>query len=209
VGTRRILFIDDDELILSSLTRHFDRLGYQTFTATSGREGIKAFNRVSPDVTVLDLQMPGISGLHVLEEIRSKHPMVIMLTGHGVIENAVEAMRRGAENFLTKPIQMSHLAQVVEKAAEKAEIYRVNRQLRERLAPSFQRRAAQSVMFLLLVAVAIAVGVLIGSGSRTAVQTAPIPVPFDPQDTAIVREETPFRPGVPPGVPPETPERRR
>ncbi len=205
MGTRRILFIDDDELILTSLTRHFDRLDYQTFTATSGREGIKAFNHVRPDVTVLDLQMPDISGLHVLEEIRSKHPMVIMLTGHGDIENAVEAMRRGAENFLTKPIQMSHLAQVVEKAAEKAEIYRANRQLRARLAPSFQRRAAQSVMFLLLVAVAITVGVLIGSGSRPAVQAAPIPVPFDPQDTVIVREEVPFRPGVPD----TTPERRR
>ncbi len=197
MGTRRILFIDDDELILSSLTRHFDRLGYQTFSATSGREGIKAFNRISPDVTVLDLQMPGISGLHVLEEIRSKHPMVIMLTGHGDIENAVEAMRRGAENFLTKPIQMSHLAQVLEKAAEKAEIYRANRQLRARLAPSVQRRAAQLVMVLLLVAVAITVGVRIGSGSRPAVHAVPIPVPFDPQDTVIVREEVPFRPGVP------------
>ncbi len=114
-------------------------------------------------------------------------------------------MRRGAENFLAKPIQMSHLAQVVEKAAEKAEIYRVNRQLRERLAPSLQRRAVQSVMFLLLVAVAITVGVLIGSGSRPAVQAVPIPVPFDPQDTVIVREEVPFRPGVPD----TTPERRR
>lgn len=197
MGTRRILFIDDDELILSSLTRHFDRLGYQTFSATSGREGIKTFNRVRPDVTVLDLQMPDISGLHVLEEIRSKRPMVIMLTGHGDIEKAVDAMRRGAENFLTKPIQMSHLAQAVEKAAEKAEIHRVNHQLRARLAPSYQRRAAQLVMFLLLAVVAITTGVLIGSGSSPTSQAAPIPVPFDPQDTAIVREEAPFRPGVP------------
>lgn len=197
MGTRRILFIDDDELILSSLTRHFDRLEYQTFAAASGREGIKTFNRVRPDVTILDLEMPDISGLHVLEEIRSKRPMVIMLTGHGDIEKAVEAMRRGAENFLTKPIQMSHLAQAVEKAAEKAEIHRVNHQLRARLAPSYQRRAAQLVMFLLLATVAITTGVLIGGGSRPGVQAAPIPVPFDPQDTAIVREAAPFRPGVP------------
>lgn len=197
MGTRRILFIDDDELILSSLTRHFDRLGYQTFSAASGREGIKTFNRVRPDVTVLDLQMPDISGLHVLEEIRSKHPMVIMLTGHGDIEKAVEAMRRGAENFLTKPIQMSHLAQAVEKAAEKAEIRRVNHHLRARLARSSQRHAAQLVMLLLLAAVAITVGVLIGSDSRPAVPAAPIPVPFDLQDTIIVREDVPFRPGVP------------
>lgn len=197
MGTRRILFIDDDELILSSLTRHFDRLGYQTFSAASGREGIETFNRVRPDVTILDLQMPDISGLHVLEEIHSKRPMVIMLTGHGDIEKVVEAMRRGAENFLTKPIQMSHLAQAVEKAAEKAEIHRVNHQLRARLTPSYQRRAAQLVMFLLLAAVAITAGVLIGGGSRSAVRAAPIPVPFDPQDTVIVREEVPFRPGVP------------
>ena len=78
---RRILFIDDDEAILRVLNKYFEARGYQTFSASTGRKGISTFNRVLPDVTVLDLHMPDISGLNVLEELRPKRPMVIVLTG--------------------------------------------------------------------------------------------------------------------------------
>ncbi len=63
---RRVLFIDDDEGIIRVLNKYFESRGYQTFSALTGREGINTFHRVSPDVTVLDLHMPDISGIHVL-----------------------------------------------------------------------------------------------------------------------------------------------
>ena len=123
---RRILFIDDDPGILRALDTYFGARDYETFSALTGREGINTFHRVLPDVTVLDLHMPDISGLNVLEELRPKRPMVIMLTGDTEIESAVEAMRHGAENFLTKPIELPHLEAAVEKAAEKASLSREN-----------------------------------------------------------------------------------
>ena len=193
MSTRRVLFIDDDESLCSAYSRYFAKLGYQTFTAADGREGVKVFNRVRPDVTVLDLHMGDITGFNVLEELRSKRPMIIMLTGYGEIENAVEAMRRGAENFLTKPADMSHLEVAVLKAAEKAELNRVNTKLRDRLRPSGKRKVARAVAVVVLVAASVALGSAIGS-PETAPPTAVIPVPFDPQDTVIERPDVPFQP---------------
>ena len=190
---RRVLFIDDDKGILRVLNKYFESRGYQTFSALTGREGINTFHRVSPDVTVLDLHMPDISGLNVLEELRRKRPMVIMLTGDGEVENAVEAMRHGAENFLTKPIELSHLEAVVEKAAEKASLNRENRELRSRVTPSFKRKAVTAVLFTLLVVASVVLGSFIGSG-QSGPEGAPIPVPLNPQDTALEVEDAPFRP---------------
>ena len=74
--------------------------------------------------------------MDVLSELKKRKAMVIMLTGMGEVENAVEAMRLHAENFLAKPIEMAHLAMAVEKAAEKATLRRENVELRARLAPT-------------------------------------------------------------------------
>lgn len=190
---RRILFIDDDEGIIRVLNKYFESRGYQTFSALTGREGIKTFHRVSPDVTVLDLHMPDISGLNVLEELRPKRPMVIMLTGDSEIENAVEAMRHGAENFLTKPIELPHLEAAVEKAAEKASLNRENIELRSRITPSFKRKVMTAILFTLMVAASVALGSFIGGG-RPGPEGAPIPVPLNPQDTVLEVDDAPFRP---------------
>lgn len=191
--SRRILFIDDDEGILRVLNKYFETRGYQTFSALTGREGINTFYRVSPDVTVLDLHMPDISGINVLEELRPKRPMVIMLTGDGEVENAVEAMRHGAENFLIKPIELAHLEAAVEKAAEKASLKRENVELRSRITPSFKRKAAAAILFIMLVAASVALGSFIGGG-RSGPERAPIPVPLNPQDTVMEIDDAPFRP---------------
>ena len=190
---RRVLFIDDDEVIIRVLNKYFGSRGYQTFSALTGREGINTFHRVSPDVTVLDLHMPDISGLNVLEELRPKRPMVIMLTGYGEVENAVEAMRHGAENFLTKPIELSHLETAVEKAAEKASLKRENIELRSRITPSFKRRVVTAIVSVLMVAASVALGSFIGGG-RSGPEGAPIPVPLNPQDTVLEVDDAPFRP---------------
>ena len=190
---RRVLFIDDDEVIIRVLNKYFESRGYQTFSALTGREGINTFHRVSPDVTVLDLHMPDISGLNVLEELRPKRPMVIMLTGHGEVENAVEAMRHGAENFLTKPFELSHLEVAVAKAAEKATLRRENIVLRSRITPSFKRKVVTAIVSMLMVAASVALGSFIGGG-RSGPDGAPIPVPLNPQDTVSEVDDAPFRP---------------
>ena len=190
---RRVLFIDDDDAILRVLSKYFETRGYQTFSASTGRKGISTFNRVMPDVTVLDLHMPDISGLNVLEELRPKRPMVIVLTGDGEIENAVEAMRRGAENFLTKPIEFKHLEAAVEKAAEKAALGRENVELRSRITTSFKRKVVSAVLFLLLLVASVILGSFIGGG-EAGPASAPIPVPLNPQDTVTEIEDVPFTP---------------
>lgn len=192
-AARRVLFIDDDETILDVWRRYFAKVGYQVFTAPSGHEGIKTFNRILPDVAVVDLHLPDISGLSVLERIRSKRHMVIMLTGDGEVANAVEAMRRGAENFLIKPIDMPHLEVAVEKAAEKAALYREVRKLRSEVPMNFKRKMLQMSLASALIVLAAGMGLLIG-GRDAGPRPAPIPVPFNPRDTAINIEVGPFRP---------------
>ncbi len=89
------------------------------------------YARKRPDFVVLDVAMPGLSGLQVLEILKSRDPdaTIVMLTGGGDIATAVEAMRAGAENFLTKPWQTEHLVAVAQRAFEKSELKRLNRVL--------------------------------------------------------------------------------
>lgn len=174
----RILFIDDEESILTSLGNYFRELGYEVHTASSGKEGIGVFNRVEPHVTILDLRMPGMSGMDVLEVLRKRRAVVIMLTGHGEVETAVQAMRLGAENFLQKPIDMPHLVAAVEKATEKADLRRENRELRARLTPSVRRRLMRGGALAILIGAALYLGSLIG-GTEDERPALPIPVPID------------------------------
>lgn len=178
----RILFVDDEPSVLKSLGDYFVELGHEVYRAQSGKEGIALWEQAQPHVTVLDLKMPGMSGMEVLEVLRRKGAVVLMLTGHGEIESAVQAMRLGAENFLQKPIDMPHLVATVEKAAEKAELRRENRELRSLASPSFKRRLIRWALVVILVGGAVVVGALIGSGQRER-PAKPIPVPLNSQDT--------------------------
>ncbi|HEX9727535.1 MAG TPA: response regulator [Gemmatimonadales bacterium] len=184
MATYRLLFIDDDAAVLSSMAKYFRALGHDVFTATSGREGLGLHAQVQPHVSVVDLMMPGMTGIEVLEHLRGKRGVVLMLTGYGEIETAVEAMRLGAESFLQKPIDMSHLAATVEKAAEKADLEREVVELRARLAPNLMRLLIRIALFAVLVAVAVGIGAVIGA-DRADRPVAPIPVPITPLDSGI------------------------
>ncbi len=177
--TRDILFIDDDRAVLSSLGNYFERLGYDVFRAPSGADGIATWEREQPAVTVLDLHMPGMDGLQVLERLRERGATVIMLTGHGEIESAVRAMKLGAENFLEKPIDMEHLTQAVEKAAEKNSLRREVVKLRARMRPSLRRQLLRVAVFLAFVGTGVGVGVSIGGSPDASRPRSPIPVPLD------------------------------
>ncbi len=175
-----VLFIDDDTTVLKTFGRYFTRAGFEVHTAGSGREGIEKYRRVRPDVTVLDLHMPGMSGMEVLDVLRREQAVVIMLTGYAELENAVEAMRRGAENFIAKPVKLSHLEVAVEKAAEKASYRREVVKLRAQLSPSLKKRLVRYMALALMVAVSLVGGTMIGRmGQGSERLRSPIPIPLD------------------------------
>jgi FixJ family two-component response regulator len=102
-----------------------------------------------------------------------------MLTGQGEIEIAVRAMQLGAENFLTKPVDMDHLTATIEKAAEKAVLRSENVELKQRLRPSVKRQLVRLTLFVLLVVASAIVGKMIGGTTEREDPRAVIPVPLD------------------------------
>lgn len=181
----RVLFIDDDAAVLRSLGDYFQRLGHEVHRAPSGQEGIAVFDRVNPDVTILDLFMPEMNGIEVLEALRRKGATVVMLTAYGEVESAVEAMRLGAENFLIKPVDMPHLVAAVEKAAEKSLLRRENVELRRRLTPGLRRRLTRVGLLVGMITISVGLGTFIGGAQAEGARPrVPIPVPVDSLDSA-------------------------
>ena len=127
-----LLLVDDDASVLRAIGDYFERLGYEVLREATGDAGVETFMRVRPDVVILDLNLPDASGLVVLEQLRRENGAVILLTGQGDIQTAVKAMQLGAENFLTKPVDMNHLAAATARVAEKVRLSRQNALLRSR-----------------------------------------------------------------------------
>ncbi len=159
---RRILVVDDDEAVLKGLSDYFSRIGYEVIRAATGKAGLTGFKSQNPDVTILDLRLPDIDGMQILEVMREKKALVILLTGYGDIPTAVKAMQLGAENFLTKPVDLPHLVATVERALEKLDLRRENVRLRQ-LVPTTRRRVIRIVGALVLIAAALLLGRWIGS----------------------------------------------
>jgi DNA-binding NtrC family response regulator len=130
---RSILLIEDSPTILGILHQFFVRKGWSVSRASDGRMGIESYERDSPSVVVLDLEMPGLSGMQVLHILLARDPdaTVIILTGSTDIGVAVEALKSGAENFLTKPVDLDLLEAATARAAEKAELRRLARYFAE------------------------------------------------------------------------------
>jgi DNA-binding NtrC family response regulator len=123
----KILIVDDEPDIISALGRYFERSGHDVLRAGLGEEAVRLVQAERPAVVLLDLYLPDISGFEVLERTRDQRPVVIMITGHGDIPLAVQAMQGGAEGFLTKPVELAHLGAVVERALEKAQLRELTR----------------------------------------------------------------------------------
>ena len=104
-----LLLVDDDADFRETLARRFTRRGFQVQEARHGEQALQLAERRQFDVAVLDMVMPGMSGIEVLEQLKLTHPEceVIMLTGQGTIETAVEAMKLGAYDYLTKPFPLA------------------------------------------------------------------------------------------------------
>ena len=130
----RVLVVDDEERMRSFLCQELARLGFAAEPAASGEEALARANERDYDVILMDLRMEGMTGLEALAKIRSVDPApeVIILTGHGTIDTAIEAMRVGAYHYLTKPFKLRDLEIHIRKAHEKISLVRRSRQL-ERL----------------------------------------------------------------------------
>jgi DNA-binding NtrC family response regulator len=121
---KRILIVDDEPLNLDLLDQELADLGHVTDRAANGAQALLKLETVNPELVLLDYQMPGMNGIEVLREIRKrdKNTPVVIITAYGTIERAVEAVKAGADDFITKPFDPEHLSLVVNKALERAEL---------------------------------------------------------------------------------------
>ncbi|NTU42785.1 MAG: response regulator, partial [Nitrospirales bacterium] len=105
----KILVVDDERFITWSLKQHLEKEGYETVTAESGEEAIEVFKEEIPDIVILDIHLPGISGLETLEALKkiNKDTIGIIITAHGDIETAVSAIKLGAYDFVEKPFDLN------------------------------------------------------------------------------------------------------
>lgn len=118
-----LLIIDDEPVITRSLGNFLEKTGNHTVTrAHSGQEGIDRFIESSPDLVLLDLSMPDLTGFEVMDALKAYNPLVIVITGSGDVPMAVEAIRRGAENFIQKPLDLHFISSAIDEALQNAEI---------------------------------------------------------------------------------------
>ncbi|MFW6164109.1 MAG: response regulator [Planctomycetota bacterium] len=131
----RVLVVDDDQGILELLTSLLGGEGYRVSTAACGREALEALGAERPDVMLLDVQLPGMSGFEVLAAIRERHGdlPVIMMTGHGSEEVATDSLRLGADDYVAKPLRIRSLCFRVERTLEKARLRDEQERLNDRL----------------------------------------------------------------------------
>ena len=122
----KILLIDDEVDIVRVLSMSLRSDGYDVVTAYSGEEGLEVFDRESPNVVLTDIKMPGMDGLEVLKKVKALDPEseVIIITGHGDIDSAIEALQYGASDFINKPIRDEALSIALNRAKEKLDMRR-------------------------------------------------------------------------------------
>ncbi len=132
----KLLLVDDDDDLRQDLIQLFRKQGHEVTAAVSGEDALDKAARARFDVALLDLHLPGISGIDVLTKLKEKQPEIeaLMLTAHSSIETAVEAMRRGAYDYLTKPFRAADLEVHVQKAFEKVQLQRRERQWLQHLS---------------------------------------------------------------------------
>jgi len=131
----RILIVDDEANARAALSEILREEGYETETAADGFKALGKLGSFSPDLVLTDLKMPGLDGIGLLQEARGASPstVVVVMTAFGTIDSAVQAIKLGAENYLTKPLDPTTLVAVVERAMEKSRLLAETAVLRERL----------------------------------------------------------------------------
>ena len=128
----KILVVDDEHLIRWSLEQNLKKQGYDVVTAGNGEDALRITREEQPELVLLDIQLPGITGIEVLEKIKEydEDILVIMLTAHGGLETAVNAMRLGAYDYVSKPFNLDELSIIIKKSFETSDLKREVARLR-------------------------------------------------------------------------------
>ena len=119
--TKTVLIVDDDRIIREQLQKELKREFFKTFLASDGKTALESLNREEIDIVILDVRLPDMDGLEVLKEIKEKRPdcEVIVITGMGSQEIAIKSLRKGAIDYIEKPIEMDELSAALGRAQEK------------------------------------------------------------------------------------------
>lgn len=139
-NVERILFIDDESGSRESLTLLLEREGYQVEAVAAGEDALSLLSRKSYDVIITDLFLPGVSGIDILKHVKEQRlPCnVILITGNATAETAVRAMKEGAFDYITKPVNFDELKAIVSKAVEKSRLVAENLYLRQQLRGKYK-----------------------------------------------------------------------
>ena len=142
---RTVLVAEDDRTIREGLAEALREDGFAVRTAADGSAALRAFLDAPTAVVVADLKMPGLDGIELLERVHATHPetVFIIATGHGAIDSAVEAMKRGAFDYLTKPVNLDRLSLLIQKALAFHDLRQENEELRRQLG---ERRALRNIV---------------------------------------------------------------
>ncbi|MCX5808883.1 MAG: UDP-3-O-acyl-N-acetylglucosamine deacetylase [Proteobacteria bacterium] len=179
-----VLIIDDEKAILDSLSSILEDEGFQVSKAIDGNEGLSLFEKEKPEIVLLDVWMPGMDGLQVLKRImkKDKDAVVIVISGHGTISTAVEAVKRGAYDFLEKPLSIDKVLEVISRSlgldigrADKTESVKVG--ITKGPDTHKQKTIGKSI-------------VVYGLGLHSGVKTGMILLPM-PENTGIIFEHMP------------------
>lgn len=121
---KKVLVVDDERPIRELLKRVLVKEGYEVLTASDGKQALQRIEEVRPNLVLMDIRMPGVDGLEVLEQIKSRYPKieVVMITGFGTKELALRSMKTGALDFMSKPFNISRVREIVKKCFELHEL---------------------------------------------------------------------------------------
>ncbi len=136
----KILLLDDEKIIRRAIELQLKKSGHEVFSCKNGQEGLDAIEKQKFDLIISDLQMPKVSGIELLKRLNENHLQipVIILTGFASVESAVEAMKLGASDYITKPPQLDEITLKVEKTLSQQELAEENRRLKNELKEKFQ-----------------------------------------------------------------------
>ena len=140
MGNENILIIDDSQELLIALSEYLKREGFEVDTSSDGSDGILLIEGKSYDIILTDLKMPVVDGMEVLGYVKKNSPdsICIVLTGYGTIKNAVEAIKAGAFDYLTKPVKLDEIKITIQRALEHRSLKRENANLRNQLKKKYK-----------------------------------------------------------------------
>ena len=141
----RILFIDDEKKLCRNMRALLTREGYQVDAATDGNQGLQKLNESAFDLVITDIHMPDVSGIEIVRYIRDFLPdtLTIVVTGYATLEGAISAMRQGAYDYVTKPIDFDFLKICIERAFERIRLAKTIRNYTEELEKRVQERTRE------------------------------------------------------------------